>query len=813
MADVGAVRSVDTPRDFDGQTEDQREFLRWANELKAARKGPHQRWLKRCRDIIRRFRDEDVLSEGEDIGLKRNARFNVLWSNVNTLGPAIYSKPPTPIAERRYLDKDIVGRAASVILERCIAFHLDTGHFHEAMKLARQDYLLCGFATVWQSYEPEFKPAPRNTGEEGDGGAADDEEDGRPQPSDAEGSESARDEAGEGSGPEEVLAWETVATDYVHYSDELVSGARFWSEVRWRARGAWYTRAQLVKQFPEHGAQVELTQPKDKGKPGPQIQHTLNKALVWQIWDLESRRVIYICEDYTVAPLKIIEDPLKLMSFVPSARPLLGTTTNDSVWPIPDYTIYRDQAQELDNLTARIAALVRAIKVVGVCDGSIPELVRLFTEGNENKLIPVKNWAKLSQKGGLDGSISLVPVKELAETLMQLYQARNVVKADLYEVTGISDIVRGNTDPNETASAQNLKGEYADVRLSDRRSEFNRFVRDNIRLMAEIIAENFSDETLRKMSGFDQWAAEQDLSQIQPPMPLPMMGHNGGPALDGMPAPMPGMAPQGALAPVPGIPIPPQVPPFNPADELFSRAVEMLRNEKLRSFRIEIETDSTIEPNRSKEQEGRTQFVTAVTAFLEKGGQMALTFPQVTPLLGKMLLFASRGFRIGRDLESSMETLISELEANARNPQPKPPSPEEIRAKAEEAKAQREERMFQLEQQAAQQQQQADSIKLQEEIAALKQKHQAELQKMQAELEIKGRELQLKERELQLKERELGIKAQLAERSAEIEAEGMERERAHAEEMGEIKLEGARQAAEQKAQAARSAGNGASAKA
>jgi hypothetical protein len=190
----------------------------------------------------------------------------------------------------------------------------------------------------------------------------------------------------------------------------------------------------------------------------------------------------------------------------------------------------------MDSLTARIAALTRAIKACGVFDGSIPEIARLLQEGMENKLLATDNWAGLSQKGGLVGAISLLPIKEFADALTALIAARAVVKQDLYEISGTSDIMRGATNPNETLGAQKLKGQFSGVRLTDRRDEFNRFVRDTLGIMAEIICEFFSRETIRRMSDFDQWAAEQDLKawalQRFPPAPPPMMGHNGGPPLD-----------------------------------------------------------------------------------------------------------------------------------------------------------------------------------------------------------------------------------------------------------------------------------------
>ena len=133
--------------------------------------------------------------------------------------------------------------------------------------------------------------------------------------------------------------------------------------------------------------------------------------------------------------------------------------------PAPDYVQYQDQAMELDQLTGRIGNLVKALRVAGVYDASAPALQRLLSEDTENVLIPVEQWAVFGEKGGLKGVMDFLPIKEIGETLIGLYEARDRTKQELYEVTGISDIIRGATNPNETLGAQELKGKYAGLRM------------------------------------------------------------------------------------------------------------------------------------------------------------------------------------------------------------------------------------------------------------------------------------------------------------------------------------------------------------
>lgn len=836
-------------------TSDADVVARWRAELEAARKGPHKRWIERAKKAIRRYRDENV----DDIdggSPKRNAQFNVLWSNVQTVAPSIYSRPPTPNVERRYLDRDVIGRAAATVLQRVLAYQIESpeSDFHETMRQCRTDYMLVAMGSAWLRYEAEYEKAtPQHQDEQ------------QIEAAEQEGGEEG-DEAGEGEEYAENVTDQKICVDYCHWSDELFSPARFWQELTWRAKRAYYTRRQAIKKFPKHGKDLPLkvTRGKKQNDITDQIKEAIGKAEVWQIWDFVDRKIIYICEDYGVAPLDEVEDELGLKCFTPAARPVRGTTTNDSIYPIPDYTIWHDQAAELDNLTARIAALTRAIKACGVFDASVPELARLLQEGMENKLIGVTNWAKLTQKGGLPGAVSLLPIKELSDALTALYLARAQVKNDLYEISGTSDIVRGASDPNETAAAQKIKGQFSAVRGGDRKSEFDRFVRDTMLVMAEIAVEHFTDATLWKMSDFEQWAKDQDLKAYlpepppAPPMP-PMMGHNGGPPLD-MPAPpmappaappasyppgpdsragngvavnapaapmpamggsnLPGAAAQGPVPPspapmastpiappVPGLPIPGMMPPPPPptqemlARELFGKAVKLLRDDKLRSFRIQVETDSTVEPDQAQEQQARVEFLGAVTQFLAQAQEMGGAYPQLMPVLGKFLLFGARGFKVGRDLESSLEAMITDLEKQARNPAPKKPTPEEMKAEAIKAKAEADKELAGIKQQGEQAKMQMDMQRLQSEMQAERERLQMEMQKMQMDLQALREELELKRQEGQIKlqttqqagaikqaqgEQELALSAQEGQIESEnmqrrgaLEAEGMERDAQH----------------------------------
>lgn len=799
---------------------------RWIIELQTARKGPYKRWMERAKKAIRRFRDENV-DDGEAGDSRRNARFNVLWSNIQTVGPSIYSRAPKPVAERRYLDRDVIARAAAVILQRSLSYTIEDSELHETLKQCRTDYQLVGFASAWLRYDVEVEAGQaevmdlstmRRRPTEAEDEAIEQEGEGG-------------DDEGEGERKPPKIKSQRIIADYTHWSDDLVSACRYWQERTWRAKRAYYRHAQAVKKFGREVAD-QLPYSTTRGKRASEdmtdrVRQAVGTVEVWQIWDMVDRQVIYICEGYGAGPLKVENrDVLGLPGFVPAARPLRATTTNDSFWPIPDYAIWHDQAAELDNLTARITALTRAIKAVGVYDASQPDLARLLQEGMENKLVGVQNWAKLTQRGGLEGSVSMLPIKEMAEVLVGLYQARQQVKADLYEISGVSDVLRGATDPNETATAQRLKGQFGSLRGNDRRNDFNTFVRDTLVLMAEIMLEHYTADTLWEMSDFAQWWADQSPEAYREDKPeQPGMGHNGGPPLDDMPPASPPMPPPqqpggppmpGAGAPMQMMPPPPPPPPT--AREVFEDALDLLRNDRLRSFRISVETNSTIDQDAMAEQSSRTEFLTATAGFLANAGEMAASYPQLMPVLGKMLLFGARGFSVGRELESSLETLVADLEAQARNPKPKPPSPDEIKAKSAQEKAQVDMAKVQMQGQQQQQQHQLEMQRMAAEMQAEQQKMALELQAERQRLELEREKLmlqiqgqqQLQQLKMQGAQMDMAVKAQQGEQQlqldaqrGEIEAQKMGRQAEHDERKADLQgeqMERQAQMAERQAQ-------------
>lgn len=483
-----------------------------------------EKWKKRGRKVVQRYRDERPQT-GPGVH-----RMNILWSNVQTLIPTLYARTPKPDVQRRWLDQDDTGRLASLLLERAIGYSLENSDFDSVMEAVVQDRLLPGRGVLRVMYIPHFGDPiePESVTEF-------DDEDAAPSDIDNPGDKTAD--------PTREVIYEEAVITYLFWEDYREAPARTWREVAWVRYRAYMTRDQLIARFgSKKGKAVNLDfTPKggdqhnpDKSSVPPDI---FKKGIVHEYWDKTNGKVVWLCPGTPDLILDQIDDPLRLPGFFPNPDPLLATTTTDKRIPVPDYTEYQDQANELDTLTSRIDVLTRALKVSGVYPGAFKQaLQQLIDEGTENKLIPVEDWAAWMDKGGLANFIQWMPIKEVADTLVQLYAARDKTKDLLYEITGIGDIMRGQTNPNETMGAQQLKANFSTRRIQPQQRAVARVARDAIRLIGGVIAEHFSNQTISMVTGYPQL---QPVPQVGPPppqwlpAPVPMMGHNGGPAMAG----------------------------------------------------------------------------------------------------------------------------------------------------------------------------------------------------------------------------------------------------------------------------------------
>ena len=394
-----------------------------------------------------------------------------------------------------------------------------------------------------------------------------------------------------------ALIYERVACESVYWADFRRGPARTWESVPWVAFRHFLTREELERINPKVGATIDLdarlqgVEDKD-GQPPAQI---FQRATVWEIWDRDRRRVLFIAPAYRDAPLVEADDPLGLADFFPIPCPIYAIDTPDSLVPVEPYRLYKDLADELDRVTRRIASLTAALKWRGAyADPTLGDFLVKFEKLADGEFAPMDNpGAFAAGNGGLDKAFWMMPIEQAAGVLQQLYAAREQIKASIYEVTGISDIVRGASRASETATAQNIKSQWGSLRIQRLQAEVQRFARDLLRLKAEIIAEKFEPQSLMAASGI-------------------------------------------------------------PVDE---QVMALLRNDAMRTYRVDIETDSTIQADVARAQQNASGFMAGFGQFMQAIGPAVQAGALPVEVARTMLQSFARSFKLGRAVEDAIDSI------------------------------------------------------------------------------------------------------------------------------------------------------------
>ena len=640
---------------------------KWLDEIDAAKK-----------------REKDYRQEGKGIidvysGRKReNTPYNILYSNTEVLLPALYSMVPRPVVQRRFKDEDPVGKAAAHAGQRVLEFLLDTNidgyeTFDEAMRASVLDALLPGRGITSVKYDAEIE--------------------------------------------EEYKTGELVCTESRQWNRVFFGYATKWSQVPWVAYEEYVDKEEAVRLFgKEMAGNIRFTtgnqdRDNDDYGDGPEKndQGTRKTACIYQIWDKEGgRKVRYISEQYPEGYLKEEDDPLELTGFFNCPRPIMFLEKTSDMVPTALYELYKNQAQELNRLTIRINRIVEAVKARGAYDGELGADLAKILEGDDNTLIAADRGSSLAAEKGFANAIWMVPIEQLVNVLAQLYQAREQCKRVIYEITGISDIIRGSTVASETATAQEIKSQWGTLRLKRLQKEVQRYARDLLRIMLEIASTKFSEETWAKMTGLP-FLTESQSAQIQ----------------------MIAMQSQATGAPI------------DPATQAelqkprWSDVMAMLRDDMQRAYRVDIETNTTIEPEAAEDQKNIGDVMNAMSQFMNGVGPLVLNGTLPFEAAQSMMLAVARRFRFGTEIEDQLKGM--------KQPEVK----DEGAAKEKAAQ--------QAEMQKSQIQQQSDQAKIQ-----------LEQQKIQVQVQIESAKLAAAQ---QLKQAELAAQMELEEMKARIQQE------------------------------------------
>jgi hypothetical protein len=601
---------------------DDSKYSRWREEITLAEKEAEE-FLKQGYTVYDRYKDE---RKDADASMRK---FNIFSTNVGIMRSSLFSKIPKMEVKRRFGQAmDDPARVAAMMIQNILLQDLDdeSCNYAQVLRYAITDRLCPGLGAAWLRLETETT------------------EEILPAVTDPITGEMIQEEA-----TFERVSSQEVPVDYVHWDDILISPCRTWEERRWVARRAFMDRDSLIKRFGEDkGKRVSLNyKPGTTGKQsdGNPTNDVLQKAVVYEIWDRQKKKVIWLSTGFGEL-LDEKADPLKLEDFEPFPKPLFATQSTNNVIPVSDFVMLQDQYNEMDTVNNRISILVDACKVAGVYDSSATGVQRMLEEGFENTLIPVDNWAMFAEKGGIKGQIDWLPLDQVVQALQYLRQAREDIKGQIYELSGISDIVRGDTKASETLGAQKIKAQFASVRIQSLQDEVALFAQSLLQIKAEIICRHFTPEQILEQSNMKFYLDSQQAPLIHAAMALIKGPH-----------------------------------------EKFE-------------WRIKIQADSLAQADYQLEKQEKVEFINAVATFLQSAATMIEREPAMAPMMMDMLKFGVSGFRGASEMEGSIDSAMQMFQQKIDNPAPPPPDPAAMKAQAD---AQVKQQDAQLKQQQGQQ--------------------------------------------------------------------------------------------------------------
>lgn len=619
--------------------------------------------------------------------------YDLFWASMEILKPAIYAKPPRIVVSPRFKDGGPVQKTVADLMERVLNSEFERSNIDEVMLEMRDDLAITNRGVDWIIYENE-------DGEQ------------------------------------------KVCIEHLDREDFLHEPARKWADVSWVARCAYMTRMQMAERFREHSGQAYEDadfnvsfHEKENGASDNSM-----KAEVWEVWSKADKKVYWVTEGVKVF-LDEDEPHLSLDEAFPCPRPAYGTKNRRSLIPVPDYQRYEVLLDQINAATTKIYDLLNQVRMFGLIPGGgdVGNAIQAaLSDGNQPtfQLIPVPSAAIGATSGAM---VVWWPIEQIAATITGLIQARQQLFDDFYQLSGISDIMRGATQAEETLGAQRLKGQYGSIRIKDKVDELVRVARDTACIAAEIICDNFTEKNLLEISQMEipkQRELDKKLKEIEDAakaelLELGKKAEEMAPMLSQAPEEQKQAAQQELQQAQQAI-----VAKYAPLLQEIRNAVpledvmEIIRNKRTRAIMIDVETDSTVMVDEAQEKQARGEFLQAFGNASATIQPLLAAGESGAKLAGAMLKFALQPFNANRELDALIDDFVENAPQLAQQGQ----GEGDVEAMA------------------------AANNKLAEAEMA---KAQAQTAKVEADAQLKAVELQRKMQEMQFKAQQQQIKDQL----------------------------------------------------
>lgn len=618
-------------------------------------------------------------------------KLNIWWQSVQTLLPAYFANIPKADVDLKKLAGGEDFQLVATLLERAIQYEMEEEFDFDYVGLSSAtQFLLTGRSILKSVYKSKIEDREQEfaliVGP--DGVAVDGQ--GKPY----EGEAKLPKKAGIVKVTEtgKVKVSEAGIIELVNFNDFLTSDGRNESEITWKGNIAYLCEEEAEEQFGKDIAKdlsYNSFPDEVKNKLKSDINQYDGKAKLYEIHCPEADRIFFIHLNGKKTIIESTKPEIKFEDFYPYSV-INASIDPDSTEPTSDYVHCKDQIMEVERLTTRIHGMTQAIRANAAYDATLGADIEALLSG-DLKMTPVRNWPSYKSRGGLASAVEYLAIQPYVQALQVLVEARMSAKAELNEALKITDLLRGASDPNKTATANRYENNWAGMGLEVRQGQFTKFISSAISKLGTIVASQFSPDHLFKI------ADAAGLFQAAP-----------------------------------------QVPP--------ERCIEILRNETERCYRIEIASDSMVALDKRADREEATELIQSAGSFFQQMQGMIEQYPPLAPLAMHLFKYVIRHYKGGKELEpvfiNGLATITQLAEQKQAQQAETPPTPGVIEAQAR----------LQIAQMESQDGHQKNMLAMQE-MTNKMQIAQAEMnlkaQQVGKELEIKAQELQIKLMEVQ----------------------------------------------------------------
>ena len=639
----------------------------WQKQLENAYANPlYKKWIESSKNIARRYRNQAFVSNDtrKKADLDANCKgYNLLYRNVSVRLPFILPFIPKVQVDRANRDNDQVARVASMILERTTERMTDCAQFKNALSYAKLDAELSNFGVIWVSYAPYYTP----------GG----------------------------------YLKEDITFDYVSHEDFIWQRSKHWDDCGWVARRKRMTEEDVKKQFPGLRLPDTLTDDEfdeiEKTGLVDEKDREDKTISVYEIWDKWDRKV-YIFHPTYKRILATYDYPYDID--FPCAKPLSYDEFTDSTVPVPRHAQYLAQYEAIDNINKKIFKIKDALRVAGGYDASVADFGKMFDADNENKLIGLKNTEKLNGKP-LESVIWMLPQEHAVAALERLKITRDELIADVQKGLGITEMIEGESNPQEAYGTNRLKGSFGTMRLQDDQKDAIYFIQDTIRIACNIICQTFEPLSMLAYSTIEY--AEQD-------------------------------------------------------PNLIIAALDLLKTDGLKNTRLTISLEDVRSYYDADYKANIAELWSNVFTQLQATSAMVQQVPEMAIIAKPAIMSMIRGYKVGAFVEHEMEKAIDDAIAAYQNRMagPQAPTPEMIKAQNEQQKLELDAQKLQLEAQKTGAQLQNTTAKDRTALQLENKRADAEIAKIISDTEINKARLSIMKQDADRKERELDAEIKLA---------------------------------------------------